>query len=123
MNTAINASINNEAIPETTRFRILQAAHEEMYEHGFQGLRIDAVLKKTQLAKGALYHYFPTKLSLGYAVVDEVIVGYFTQSWDDFLNASNDPLQALKDLFQEKCADVESGECANGCPISNLIQE
>lgn len=106
-----------------TRMRILQAAHEEMYEHGFKGLRIEAVLKKTQLAKGALYHYFPTKLSLGYAVVDEVIVDYFKQNWDDFLNASNDPLQALKDFFQKKCADVESGECANGCPISNLIQE
>ncbi len=106
-----------------TRARILQAAHEEMYEHGFQGLRIDAVLKKTQLAKGALYHYFPTKLSLGYAVVDEVIVGYFRQSWDDFLNASNDPLQALKDFFQKKCDDVKSGECGNGCPMSNLIQE
>lgn len=106
-----------------TRARILQAAHEEMYEHGFQGLRIDAVLKKTQLAKGALYHYFPNKLSLGYAVVDEVIVSYFKENWNDFLSTSNDPLLALKDFFQKKCADVQSGECGNGCPISNLIQE
>jgi len=123
MNTAINASINNEAIPETTRFRILQAAHEEMYEHGFQGLRIDAVLKKTQLAKGALYHYFPTKLALGYAVLDEVIMGFFQENWREFLGASNDPLQALKGFFKKKCDDIQSGDCTNGCPLTNLVQE
>lgn len=119
----MSTAIIPEVAPESTRARILQAAHEEMYEHGFQGLRIDAVLKKTQLAKGALYHYFPTKLALGYAVVDEVIMGYFQQNWGEFLQASNDPLQALKDFFQHKCIELQSGECSNGCPINNLIQE
>lgn len=108
---------------ETTRDRILQAAHEEMYEHGFQGLRIESVLKKTQLAKGALYHYFPTKLALGYAVLDEVLVGYFHQNWNEFLNLSHDPLQAIKDFFHKKCIDIQSGECVNGCPMNNLMQE
>lgn len=114
----------NIAIPaESTRERILQAAHEEMYEHGFQGLRIAAVLKKTQLAKGALYHYFPTKLALGYAVLDEVIMAFFFENWSELLNASNDPLQALKDFFNKKCEDIHSGELTNGCPLTNLVQE
>ncbi|MET0357219.1 MAG: TetR/AcrR family transcriptional regulator [Cellvibrio sp.] len=108
---------------ESTREKILQAAHEEMYEHGFQGLRIDAVLKKAQVAKGALYHYFPTKLALGYAVLDEVIMGFFQENWSGFLGASKNPLQALKDFFNKKCADIQSGECSNGCPLTNLIQE
>lgn len=108
---------------ESTRERILQAAHEEMYEHGFQGLRIDAVLKKTQLAKGALYHYFPNKLALGYAVLDEVIMGFFQTHWSEFLAESNDPLQALKDFFNKKCLDIMSGDCVNGCPLTNLVQE
>lgn len=109
--------------PETTRSRILQAAHEEMYEHGFQGLRIDAVLKRTGLAKGALYHYFPTKFALGYAVVDEVILGYFHFNWGTLLDSSHDPLQAMKGFFKRKCDDIESGECPNGCPLTNLVQE
>ncbi len=119
----MNTQLNSELVVPTARERILQAAHEEMYEHGFQGLRIDAVLKKTQLAKGALYHYFPNKLALGYAVVDECIMGYFQQNWHASLSASLDPLQALKDFFQKKCDEVKSGECANGCPLSNLMQE
>lgn len=108
---------------ESTRTKILIAAHEEMYEQGFQGLRIDAVLKKTDLAKGALYHYFPNKLALGYAVVDEVIMGAFANSWSGFLDASRDPLQAMKGFFEKRCQDVQDGECTNGCPLTNLIQE
>jgi TetR/AcrR family transcriptional repressor of nem operon len=116
----MNTLNSTEVAAESTRERILQAAHEEMYEHGFQGLRIDAVLKKTQLAKGALYHYFPTKLALGYAVLDEVIMGFFQTHWSEFLAESNDPLQALKDFFNIKCI---SGDCVNGCPLTNLVQE
>ncbi len=121
MNTEI--AIESLGIKESTRERILQAAYEEMYEHGFQGLRIDAVLKKTQLAKGALYHYFPTKLALGYAVLDEVIMGYFQTNWGESLGATNDPLQALKDFFNNKYSDIQTGECVNGCPLTNLVQE
>lgn len=108
---------------EATRERILQAAHEEIYEYGFQSFRIDAVLRKTQLAKGALYHYFPNKLALGYAVVDECIMGYFLQTWGEFLNESRDPLLALNNFFQKKCTEVQTGECFNGCPLNNLVQE
>jgi len=119
----MNTAHSTDLPQESTRERILQAAHEEMYEHGFQGLRIDAVLKKTQLAKGALYHYFPTKLALGYAVLDEVIMGFFQTHWSEFLAESNDPLQALKDFFNKKCLDIMSGDCVNGCPLTNLVQE
>ena len=119
----MNKAIHTEFNPESTREKILQAAHEEMYEQGFQGLRIEAVLKKAQVAKGALYHYFPTKLALGYSVLDEVIMGFFLESWSGFLSASQDPLQALKDFLNKKCEDIQAGECSNGCPLTNLVQE
>ncbi len=119
----MNTAIPTEIAVESTRERILRAAHEEMYEHGYQGLRIDAVLKKTQLAKGALYHYFPNKLAVGYAVLDEVIMAHFQQSWEEFLAESNDPLKAAKDFFNKKYVDIVSGECSNGCPLTNLVQE
>lgn len=108
---------------ESTRARILRAAYEQMYAYGFGGLRIDAVLKQTQLAKGALYHYFPTKLALGYAVLDEFILVFFQQTWGEFLAESKDPLLALNNFFQKKCKDIHAGECFNGCPLGNLIQE
>ena len=39
---------------ETTRTRILEAAREEIFQNGYQGMRIDSILQKTNLAKGAL---------------------------------------------------------------------
>jgi TetR/AcrR family transcriptional regulator, transcriptional repressor for nem operon len=119
----MNTQLNIEPGLTSARERILQAAHEEIYENGFQGFRIEAVLKKTQLAKGALYYYFPTKLALGYAVVDECIMGFFQQNWNEFLGASHDPLQAIKDFFQKKCSDMQDAESFNGCPLNNLVQE
>jgi len=111
------------APPENTRMRILEAAHEEIYEHGFQGMRIDAVLQKTQLAKGALYHYFPSKLSIGYAVVDEILLGHFMQMWQEFLKPGEDPISGLQKMFMWKAECYLSEMQFNGCPCNNLAQE
>lgn len=111
------------ASPENTRMRILEAAHEEIYENGFQGLRIDAILQKTQLAKGALYHYFPSKLSIGYAVVDEILLGHFMQMWQEFLKPGEDPILAMQNLFKWKAQCYQSEHVFNGCPCNNLVQE
>lgn len=108
---------------EQTRSRILEAAYEEIYENGYQGMRIDAILQKTNLAKGALYHHFPNKLALGYAVVDEVLMGYFEEVWRGFLEQDNDPLTALQKLFHSKAEHFQSEDTFNGCPLNNLNQE
>lgn len=108
---------------EQTRTRILEAAHEEIYENGYQGMRIDAILQKTQLAKGALYHHFPNKLALGYAVVEEVLMGHFMEVWQGFLSQDKDPLTAMQKLFMWKAECFQNESCFNGCPLNNLNQE
>jgi TetR/AcrR family transcriptional regulator, transcriptional repressor for nem operon len=111
------------APPENTRMRILEAAHEEIYENGFQGMRIDAILQKTQLAKGALYHYFPSKLTIGYAVVDEIIMGHFKEFWQEFLKPGEDPITGLQKMFLWKAECFLTEKTFNGCPCNNLVQE
>jgi TetR/AcrR family transcriptional repressor of nem operon len=106
-----------------TRTRILEAAHEEIYQNGYQGMRIEAILQKTNLAKGALYHHFPNKLALGYAVVDEILMGHFQQVWNNFLEQHKDPISALQQLFLHKAELYQSEANFNGCPLNNLNQE
>lgn len=108
---------------EQTRTRILEAAREEIFQNGYQGMRIDAILQKTNLAKGALYHYFPNKLSLGYAVVDEVLMGHFQTVWEGFFQQHNNPLTTLQQMFVYKAESFQNGACFNGCPLNNLNQE
>ena len=59
--------------PDVTREKLLNAAFEEMYLRGFQAASLDTILARAGVTKGALYHHFPDKAALGYAVVDEVI--------------------------------------------------
>ena len=67
--------------PDQTRRRILEAAFKAMYRNGFQGMRLDEVIAATELTKGALYHHFPNKRALGYAVVDEILYGQVDENW------------------------------------------
>ena len=69
----------------STRDKILMAGFQEMYQHGYQGMRIDQVLSATGLAKGALYHHFPNKVSLAYAIVDEILYEQSKQQFDESL--------------------------------------
>ncbi|MCH9698118.1 MAG: TetR/AcrR family transcriptional regulator [Gammaproteobacteria bacterium] len=106
----------------TTRQRILQTAFEEMHRHGFQGMRIDSILTKTGLKKGALYHHFASKLELGYAVVDEVIGEQGRLVWVEPLFDHDDPLLALETVFRN-AGDSGCIDFILGCPLNNLAQE
>ncbi|MGR8931653.1 MAG: TetR/AcrR family transcriptional regulator [Gammaproteobacteria bacterium] len=108
---------------ENTRQRILVAAFEEMHRHGYQGLRVDQVLNKTGLKKGALYHHFPSKQALGYAVLEELIEEHITRLWITPLKNYDDPLIGLQAMY-ERIGRVWTDEFFSlGCPLNNLAQE
>lgn len=111
-----------DAQAEHTRLRILQAAFEEMYEHGYQGMRIENILNKTKLAKGALYHHFSNKQALGYAVADEVLYQQIEVVWQP-LTQSKDPLTDFSLLLRNMCDSMTAEDIEKGCPINNLAQE
>src|ERR1700733_12236818 len=106
-----------------TRAAILGAAFDEIYAHGFHASSIDAILERTELTKGALFHQFASKLELGYAVVDEVIVPMTLERWVTPLAAYDDPLAGILDLLERHVGASPPAELGLGCPLGNLIQE
>jgi len=113
-----------ERNPDQTRSRILEAAFMEMYRNGFQGMRLDEVLKATDLTKGALYHHFPSKKALGYAVVDEVIIPTMEAVWLQPLKSASDPLAGLMAVIKQMPDSKPFPEMIEyGCPLNNLAQE
>jgi TetR/AcrR family transcriptional regulator, transcriptional repressor for nem operon len=106
-----------------TRAAILAAAFEEIYAHGFHASSIDAILERTELTKGALFHQFASKLELGYAVVDEVIVPMTLERWVTPLAAFDDPLEGILELVERHVGDAPQSSLDLGCPLGNLIQE
>jgi AcrR family transcriptional regulator len=109
--------------PEITRLRILKAAFEEMHRDGFQGMRMDAIVGKTDLKKGTLYYHFSSKQALGYAVLEEIILMRAQKIWIEPLKVLEDPIAGIQSIFalyKEKWGPVFF---TLGCPLNNLAQE
>ena len=115
--------MKTERNPENTRLKIINAAFQEIHKHGYQGMRVDQVLKNTGLKKGALYHHFSSKQDLGYAVLEERIQKRISEMWIDPLKNFSNPLEGIHALF-EGLNKVWSDEFfILGCPLNNLAQE
>ena len=108
--------------PDKTRRALLEAAFEEICVHGFQAGSLSNILAKTDLTKGALYHHFPDKKALGYAVVDEILEETVRQIWIAQL-AQGNPIDAMLQTLQTEGCKLGGEETFTGCPLSNLAQE
>ncbi len=104
------------------RRKLLEIAAEEILENGFQATSIGDILTKSGLSKGALYHHFPSKLTLGYAVFEEVFVPECATRWEPALNTS-DPITSISTLLRAQVSDMTDEMIRLGCPINNLGQE
>jgi AcrR family transcriptional regulator len=109
--------------PDVTRDKLLHAAFDEIYRRGFQAASLDTILAHAGLTKGALYHHFSDKDSLGYAVVDEVIRGHLLKRWGVLEPLTGDPVTALQRTLRLRSAGLTERELELGCPLNNLAQE
>ena len=110
--------------PVATRGKILAAAFAEIYQRGFQAASLDTIVSQAGVTKGALYHHFPDKAALGYAVVEEVIREPVLTAYLSPLEAAGtDPLTALIAVVRRRAEDFVSGGIELGCPLNNLAQE
>lgn len=85
-----------------TRHRILQAAHEEFVEKGYQGATIASIATRAGVATQTVYYVFHTKAALISATVDLLVMGeeqplppQLTEWWQAMLGEV-DPVLALE---------------------------
>jgi AcrR family transcriptional regulator len=109
--------------PDHTRQTILDAAAQEIHLHGFQAASLSRILATTGLTKGALYHHFPNKQALGYAVLEEVIFVRGKETWIGPLESCADPVDCLQEMMAARFKDMTRQELLLGCPLNNLALE
>lgn len=121
----MNATVEKTAVrnADATRQKILDVAFEEILLKGYQGLRVDGVLKKTALTKGAFYHHFSSKKELGHAVIDEVLKPWIENRWIYPLKAMQHPIDDLIRMLEDARDEITAKELHTGCPLNNLTQE
>jgi len=106
-----------------TRREILDAAFAEIHARGFHASSLEAILERTRHTKGALFHQFASKLELGYAVVDEVIVPMTHARWVEPLATFENPLEGVLRLLEANIGEAPRAMLDLGCPVNNLVQE
>lgn len=109
--------------PDSTRRKLLEAAAEEIFTQGFRTASLDNILKKTGVTKGALYHHFPNKQALGYAVLEELIFPEAATGWEPLWDESLNPIDALTGILEHDKVRRGPERANQGCPINNLVQE
>ncbi|HSJ14842.1 MAG TPA: TetR/AcrR family transcriptional regulator [Longimicrobiales bacterium] len=109
---------------DATRQKILVAAFDEFYRRGFQAGSIDRIVAEAGVTKGALYHHFPDKAALGYAVVEEVVREPLLEVYlAPLRHRDRDPIAALQDTLRRRPDDFVAGGIELGCPLNNFAQE
>ncbi|MFC1573627.1 TetR family transcriptional regulator C-terminal domain-containing protein [Candidatus Latescibacterota bacterium] len=105
----------------STRHRILVTAFREIHRKGFRATSVNDILEKCKLTKGAFYYHFKKKLSLGYAIVDELVRDIIYEVWLQPLETCENPIDCLIDMLIS--AKIDKNMVFEGCPLNNLAVE
>lgn len=108
--------------PQSTRGRILDVASEEFQKRGYHATSMHDIMRIAHVPGGSVYHYFPTKKSLGLAVIRERVAVNVAETWIEPLRKASSASQGILAVFDGVSANLRSGAVL-GCPVNNLALE
>ncbi len=106
-----------------TRTLILQRCFEAIQTSGFETLRTDKEIIRLKITKGAFYHYFPNKLELGYAVIDEMMLPHYENKWAPIANIQKGIGNAILQILENEKNQATENSVKRGDVLSNLMTE
>ncbi|MEV7239528.1 TetR/AcrR family transcriptional regulator [Streptomyces sp. NPDC051020] len=108
------------------REKILAAAQGLIESRGYSALGVADICKAAGVPKGSFYYFFDSKEALALEVLDEhwrIQRG----DWERILGGDAEPLQRLRQLFEETEAGLRAGQqscgTVSGCMFGNLTLE
>ena len=106
---------------ENNRTRIIEAADQLFYKHGYNQTSFSDIADITGIPRGNFYYYFKTKDDILAAVVDARVRHYqeALQNCDSLSENPRDRLLAFIDIMD----DSEDSVVDSGCPIGSLCAE
>lgn len=108
--------------PEATRGRILDAAANEFQQRGYHATSMHDLMRIAGVPGGSLYHYFPTKKSLGLAVIRERVAVNVAETWIEPLRGAASASQGILGIFDAVARSIGT-RAVQGCPVNNLALE
>ena len=106
-----------------TRERLLTAAFDEIYIHGYSAASMDRIVERSGVTKGALYHHFGSKKALAQAVIGGTIRNMVVDSFLGPLEEDTNPIDGIQVYLNQKLDSLSLEQVSCGCPLNNLAQE
>jgi len=109
--------------PEGVRGRVLDAAAALFQAQGYHATGMRDVIQKTALSPGAFHHHFPTKESLGIAVITERVAPAVREAWIDPIRHATHLRLGVSRVFADIIRGLDERGKVLGCPLNNLAME
>lgn len=81
------------------------------------------LMHETAVSAGALHHHFPSKKSLGLAVLADRVGPAVREAWIDPVREAPTLERGVADAFDSIVAGIRSRGSVRGCPLNNLALE
>ncbi len=85
----------------SSREKLLDVAFEEIYHNGYSATSVDTILKKANMNKGSMYHFFKSKKELTLAVIEERLDSHIKDKYSVLLkyekNICDEIIKLVKD--------------------------
>ena len=107
----------------STRDRIINAAVELFYAHGYAGTGIAEILKKADANSGSFYFFFTGKEDLLMAVLEWYLENLRPVLLEPVFQKSRDPIKRIFLLLDKYRENILATHFAFGCPLGRLALE
>ena len=109
--------------PEGLRGHVLDVAANLFQSNGYHATSMHDLMKATGVSGGALHHHFPTKKSLGLAVITDRVAAAVQEAWIDPVRVAPSLGRGIATVFADIIAGIEERGSVAGCPLNNLTLE
>ncbi|SDR43499.1 transcriptional regulator, TetR family [Rhizobiales bacterium GAS191] len=109
--------------PEALRRRVLDVAAAAFQSGGYHSTSTHDIMHEAGVTGGALHHHFPTKKSLGLAVIRERVAPAVEETWIAPIRAARTAVEGIVDTFDAIAASLDERGRVLGCPLNNLALE
>lgn len=106
--------------PEGMRRRVIDVAAHAFQARGYRSATMQEITSEVGATGGAVYHHFPTKKSLGLAVIRERVATQVEETWIKPLALAPSAAQGIAAVLKAIVAELDLRGAVTGCPVNNL---
>lgn len=109
--------------PDETKRRVLDAAAAAFQSRGYHSTTTHEIMRDAAVTAGAMHHHFPTKKSIGLAVIRERVSLAVEQTWIEPVRLARSGAEGVRQALAAIVNTLDRRGSVLGCPLGNLAIE